>query len=61
MSGSGLVHLLLLHLEGTQVHWQGKTEHVSCPPFGESVQTTDAETDTHVTVRTGFQPDQSPI
>lgn len=26
MSGSGLVHLLLLHLEGTQVNWQGKAE-----------------------------------
>ena len=26
MSGPGLVHLLLLHLEGAQVNWQGKTE-----------------------------------
>lgn len=29
VSGPGLVHLLLLHLEGTQVYWQGKTEHCS--------------------------------
>lgn len=27
MSGSGLVHLLLLHLEGTQVNWQGRIKH----------------------------------
>lgn len=26
VSGSGLVHLLLLHLEGTQVNWQGENK-----------------------------------
>lgn len=26
MSCPGLVHLLLLHLEGTQVNWQGETQ-----------------------------------
>lgn len=28
--GSGLVHLLLLHLEGTQVNWQGETNACHC-------------------------------